>query len=77
MKNKTYKLCEALADIAYMAGQKKYYSGNSRADIADFISWAEQFEKINKNVIWGEDGNPDYMEAIEEFTNMKIKENEK
>lgn len=38
---RTYSLCEAVADISYIAGKEKYYSGNARADIATFIEWAQ------------------------------------
>ena len=39
MKNR--KLYQTIADIAYLAGQKNIYSGDSRADISAFILWAE------------------------------------
>jgi hypothetical protein len=70
MKDSNRKLLETVADIAYIAGTKKYYSGDSRADINDFIYWATQFEKIHINTEWG---NEDYIIAIENFTNEKLK----
>ena len=43
------KLAEAIADIAYVAGYKKFTTGNSRADINSFIYWAKEFENIHQN----------------------------
>lgn len=42
---KIYSLCEAVADIAYLAGTMGYYSGDSRADISEFIRLAKKFEE--------------------------------
>jgi len=67
MKNK--KLHETIADIAYIAGHRRYYSGDSHMDMSDFIYWATEFEKVNKVTEWGE---RDYMIEIEEFANKKI-----
>jgi len=65
------KLLETVADISYIAGQKQHYSGNSRYDIAEFISWAKGFEKMHKGTDWD---NEDYMLAIELYANEKIKQ---
>jgi len=65
------KILEAVADIAYTAGHKKYTSGDSRQDISDFIWWAEEFEKIHLNTDWGYE---DYILKIDEFTRQKIRE---
>lgn len=65
------KLFETIADIAYTAGQKGYYSGNSRADMQDFIYWAKEFEKKHKKIDW-EETILDYMEEIEHFANEKM-----
>lgn len=67
MKNE--KLLETVADIAYQAGQLKYFSGDSRADVSEFIQWASQFEKENQKTDWGKN---DYLLAIENFTSKKI-----
>lgn len=67
MKNQ--KLLETIADIAYLAGQKGYYSGDSRADISKYIYWATQFEKEHLKTDWG---NTDYIIAIENYTLEKI-----
>lgn len=67
-----YSLCEAVADIAFIAGQRGYYSGDSRKDIADFINWAKEFEKINEGVQWGIDDGKDYIDAVSDFTALKF-----
>lgn len=63
------KLNETIADIAYIAGYRQHYSGNSRTDIAIYISWAREFESIHQYTDWDED---DYMLKVEEFTNYKL-----
>jgi hypothetical protein len=68
---KTSLLLETVADIAYLAGTEKYYSGDSRGDMSDFISWAKEFEKLHKNTNWEEN---DYIIEVEEFTKEKLKE---
>lgn len=68
--NKLNLLLEAVADIAYIAGHKKYYSGDSRQDMAAFISWAKEFEKIHHSTDWDQE---DYMLAIEAFAESKLK----
>ena len=42
------KLLETVADIAYSAGEAGYFSGDSRADVNEFIHWAKIFEKEHK-----------------------------
>jgi len=63
------KMYEAIADISYIAGYRRYYSGNSRMDMTDFANWAKEFEKINQNETWDE---RNYMLEIESFANQKI-----
>jgi len=63
------KLMETIADISYIAGYKKHYSGNSRFDISQYIIWAKGFEQIHKNTDWD---NEDYMLSIEQYANEKI-----
>lgn len=63
------KLYEAISDISYIAGCQNYYSGDSRADIDDFIYWAKEFERIHNETDWEEN---DYMIMIEEYTINKI-----
>jgi hypothetical protein len=67
-----YNLLEALADIAYIAGNLKYYGGDSRGDIATFIELAKEFEKIHKKTEWGVD--EDYIDAITAFAERKLHE---
>ncbi|MBI2270450.1 MAG: hypothetical protein HYU69_08865 [Bacteroidetes bacterium] len=66
---KKQKLLETVADIAYIAGQMKFYSGDSRADISNFIYWANEFEKKNLKTNWEE---ANYILAIQEFAKEKI-----
>lgn len=70
MKNQ--KLIEAVADISFIAGEMKYFSGNSREDISNFILWANQFQKENSKTNWLE---VDYRLTIEKFILQKIKNN--
>lgn len=68
-----YSLCEAVADIAYIAGYKHHYSGDSRGDMASYISWAQEFEKKWKGKEWGaDDTTDDYMDEITKFAESKI-----
>ena len=64
------RLLEALADIAYLAGQKGFFSGDSRNDIAEFIIWAKEFEEIHDETDWDE---VDYMDTLEAFTLNKLR----
>jgi hypothetical protein len=63
------KFIETIAEIAYIAGVRQYYSGDSRADISDFLFWAEEFEQINAEVDWTEE---DYISSVERFADEKI-----
>jgi hypothetical protein len=64
------KLFEAIADISFLAGQKGFFSGDSRTDIAEFITWAKEFEALNEETNWDEE---DYCDAIERFTLNKLR----
>lgn len=68
------KMHETIADISYIAGHRRYYSGDSRMDMSNFIFWAKEFEKMNQNEVWEE---RDYMLEIEAFANQKINESRK
>lgn len=68
---KNYRIFETIADISYIAGYKNHYSGNSRTDIGEYISWANEFEKIHAKTNWDE---KDYMLMVEKFTMEKIKQ---
>lgn len=63
------KLLETIADIAYCAGQKGYFSGNSREDILNFIWWAKEFEKSYKDADWDK---IDYILSVEAYANNKM-----
>lgn len=69
---KIYSLCEAVADIAYIAAEKKYTTDNSREMISQFIEWANEFEKLHKKIEWGINCPLDYIESIYHFTTFKI-----
>ena len=64
------KLLQTVADISYIAGYNKHYSGNSRLGISEYIIWAREFEQIHQKTDWD---NVDYMLTIELFANQKIK----
>jgi len=63
------KILETVADIAYTAGYHQYYSGNSRADISEYIQWANEFEKIHQETDWDK---IDYILSVEKYTEAKI-----
>jgi len=63
------KLLETVADIAYVFGEKGYFSGDSRADIQEIIFLAKKFEGLNHN--WYID---DYLTQINKFSYLKLEE---
>lgn len=63
------KLLETVADIAYIFGEKGYFSGDSRADIQEIIFLAKNFESLNHD--WYTD---DYLTQINKFSSLKIEE---
>lgn len=71
-QDEIYSLCEAVADIAYIAGQEGYKTPDSREAISNFISWAKEFENIYKGIQWGIDNNMDYIDAIYAFADSKL-----
>jgi hypothetical protein len=70
IQDTTYSLFEAIADIAYIAGEHHFNSGNSREDNRNFIIWGKEFEKANQGTRWGED--KDYIDTITEYTETKL-----
>ena len=45
MKNeKIYSLCEAIADISYIAAKENYRTADSREMFNQFIEWGKEFE---------------------------------
>ena len=69
---KIYSLCEAVADISYIASQERYSTDDSRLMISQFIEWAIEFEQLHKNILWGINSPLDYIESIYYFTIFKI-----
>lgn len=74
MTPKTRKLMEAVADIAFVAGGYRHYSGDSRKDISDYIQWAIEFESLAKEEPDGSVtyNGKEYMEAVEWFALDKV-----
>lgn len=70
--DKIYSLCEAVADITYIAAEKNYKTGNSRVMISQCIEWAKEFEFLHKNIQWGINSPLDYIDSIYYFTIFKI-----
>ncbi len=64
------KLFESIADIAFIAGQKGFFSGDSRADISEFINWAKEFEAVHEDTNWDE---TDYKDTVEAFAETKLR----
>lgn len=68
-KLNTQKLLEIVAEISFIAGERKFFSGNSREDVFNFILWANEFQNKNSKVNWNE---VDYRLSIESFAIEKI-----
>ena len=71
-KTTTYSLCEAVAEIAFVAAKKNYETKDSREKFAQFIYWAKEFEYLHIDVEWGVNFQPEYIDSIEYFTLFKI-----
>ncbi len=71
-KRKVYSLCEAVADITYIAAVQNYQTQDSRERIRQFIEWAMDFEHLHKHIEWGVNSPLDYIESIDYFTTFKI-----
>lgn len=51
MKKKSiYSLCEAVADISYIAAKENYTTGDGREMIRQFIHWTNEFENLHKHI---------------------------
>lgn len=74
MNKKIYSLCEAVADISYIAASENYKTDDSREMISQFISWANEFEVIHKHIEWGVNSPLDYIDSIYHFTIFKLKQ---
>ena len=71
-ENKVYSLCEAVADIAFIAAKENYQTEDSREKFSQFIEWAKEFEYIHRKVEWGVNFLPEYIDSIYHFTIFKI-----
>lgn len=71
---KMHSLCEAVADIAYIAAEKGYRTKDGREMISQIIQWAEDFEYIHRNIMWGVNSPLDYIDSIYYFTTFKLKQ---
>ena len=68
----TRSIIETVADISYIAGESKYFTGDSRYDVSSFIVWAKEFDRNYKSTNWHE---VDYILTVTEFTLQKITNN--
>lgn len=73
------RLHEAIADIAYMAGALHWSTDDSREDMAQIVTWAQEFEQTRTVDARGEESYPipggktdNYMTAIELFALRRI-----
>jgi hypothetical protein len=53
-KYENTEITRSPADISYIAGEMKYFSGNSRADVLEFIYLAKDFQKSHSKTNWNE-----------------------
>ncbi len=51
-KAKIYSMCEAVADIAFIAAKENYETHDSREKYSQFIEWAKEFEFLHRNIQW-------------------------
>jgi hypothetical protein len=72
MNPKVYSLCEAVADISYIAASENYKTKDSREMISQFIEWAKEFEYLHKQIEWGVNSPLDYIDSIYHFTIFKL-----
>ena len=70
--DKIYSFCEAVADIAFIAAKESYDTKDSREKFAQFIEWAKEFELLHKEVQWGVNFQPEYIDSIQHFAIFKI-----
>ena len=63
-------LLETLFQITYEMGFRKFYSGNTMADMATAIEMAERFEQEHKDTDWDQE---DWLSATSEFIEEEIK----
>jgi hypothetical protein len=73
-QKKIYSLCEAVADISYIAASENYRTNDSREMISQFIQWAKEFEYLHKKIEWGVNSQSDYIDSIYHFTMFKMQQ---
>ena len=62
---------EALVDIAYEAGRRKFRpSDNSRDTVATLIAWGDEFSRRHEGTDWTE---KEYLDEIYRFTDEKLR----
>ncbi len=69
---KIYSLCEAVADIAFIAANEQYETNDTRQKFAQFIEWAKDFESLHKDIQWVVNSELDYIDSIYYFAMFKI-----
>ena len=72
--DKIYSLCEAVADISYIAAKEDYRTDDSREMISQFIEWAKEFEYLHRNIEWGINSDLEYIDSVYYFTIFKVKQ---
>jgi hypothetical protein len=72
MSKQLKAIYETIADIAYIAGAHGYYSGDSRADMSEFVFLAQKFEEKFAMVDWDE-SDADYIIEIDTFTRENLR----
>jgi hypothetical protein len=71
-QKKVYSLCEAVADISYIAATENYRTDDSREMISQFVHWAKEFESLHQHIEFGINSPLDYIDSIYYFTLFKI-----
>ena len=66
---KTQSLMETLFQITYEMGFRKFYSGNTMADMMAAIEMAQRFEREHKDTDWDQE---DWLSATSEFIEEEI-----
>lgn len=61
----TYRLCEAVAEMAVNWGVAPFVPADSRERTRLSIEWAREFEVKHAGTEWNEDGAPDYVITVD------------
>lgn len=62
-----YSFGEAVADLSANFERQELKPDDSRETVRLVIEWAEEFERKHAGHQWGQDGGPEYMDAIDVF----------